>query len=262
MECQFYSGTNNAFFFKTGSQWSWSDNNTLPEPLRRVLEDHAHPDYNKFPYDIAFAMEPGAYSMCWKTKDDRDLYEADYLGQHYVKLGTFMAGKTENTVFGPYHSYFSTSKSGLSWQNLPPALETNIMDRLKLGRPKVVALGMRGAFVVLYDDSTLSHNLQGMYPALQSLMDNAEERSKRNSITFVALSPYVAGHYFVAFGNGTAQWNLPPQMNADVTTVCGSLRPLPAPAPAQPDTLLGATPNYQLAAHTGMALNSLFRPGW
>lgn len=48
-----------------------SDNNTLPEPLRRVLEDPNHPEFNKFPYDVALAMEPGVYSMCWKTKNDQ-----------------------------------------------------------------------------------------------------------------------------------------------------------------------------------------------
>ncbi|KAJ7146042.1 hypothetical protein C8R44DRAFT_756431 [Mycena epipterygia] len=190
------------------------------------------------------------------------MYEADYLGPHYAKLGTFMKSSTARTVFGPYHSYFSTSETGLSWQNLGATLETAIMDRLKLGRPETVALGVRGAYVVLYDDSTLQHNLQEMYPTLQPLLDNAEERTKRNSITYVALSPYNAGHFFVAFGDGTAQFNLPPVMHADVKTVCATLRPLPTAAASQPDTLLGATLNYQLAQSTGMALNSLFRPTW
>ncbi|KAJ6520615.1 hypothetical protein DFH09DRAFT_1194019 [Mycena vulgaris] len=256
-----YPGPRPDLLFTAGDR---SDNNTLPESLRRVLEDPTHPHFNKFPYDVALAMEPGVYGMCWQTKNDEEYYEGDYLGLHYAKLSTFMSGMSANTVFGPHRSYFSTSKSGLSWQNLPPALETHIMDRIKLGRPSVVALGMRGAYVVLYDDSTLAHDLQGLYPALQPLMDSADERSKRSSITCVALSPYVAGHYFVAFGNGTAQWNLPAEMEADVLSVCASLRPLPAAAAAsgQPDTVLGATLNFQLAQSTGMALNSLFRPGW
>ncbi|KAJ7468458.1 hypothetical protein FB451DRAFT_1256267 [Mycena latifolia] len=260
MDCQFSFGPNNSFFCKSSTHWSWSDNNTLPEPLRLILEDPNHPQFNKFPYDVALAMEPGVFSMCWKTKNDQDYYEADYLGPHYAKLGTFMANMTANTVFGPYHSYFSTSKSGLSWQNLPPALETIIMDRIKLGRPSTVALGLRGAFVVLFDDSTIGHNLQGLYPEVQALIDSAEERKKRNSITCVALSPYVAGHYFVAFGNGSAQWNLPAEMEADVRNVCASLRPLPARSSGQPDTLLGATLNYNLTRRTGLALNSLFLP--
>jgi hypothetical protein len=129
------------------------------------------------------------------------------------------------------------------------------MNRLKLGRPHTVVLGIRGAYVVLYDDSTLSHNLQGLYPALQAVMDSMEEQSKRNSITFVALNPYVAGHYFVAVGDGTAQWNLPHEMHTDVKSVVETLRPLPADTPAQPDT---ATSKFQLAAHTGMVMNNMF----
>ncbi|KAJ6526249.1 hypothetical protein DFH09DRAFT_1187827, partial [Mycena vulgaris] len=233
----------------------------LPESLRRVLEDPTHPHFNKFPYDVALAMEPGVYGMCWRTKNDEDCHEADYLGLHYAELSTFMSGMSANTAFGPYRSYFSTFKSGLSWQNLPPALETNIMDRIKLGRPSVVALGMRGAYVMLYE-STLAHDLPGLYPALQPLMDSADERNKHNSITCVALSPYVAGHYFVAFrfGNGTVQWNLPAEMEGDRRNVCASLRPLSAAASGQTDTVLGATLNFQLAQSTGMALNNLFRP--
>ncbi|KAJ6469040.1 hypothetical protein C8R47DRAFT_801514 [Mycena vitilis] len=121
-----------------------------------------------------------------------------------------------------------------------------MMNRIKLGRPKSVALGVRGAFVVLYDDSALSFNLLGQYPALQPLMDSVDERARRNSITFVALSPYNAEHYFVAFGNGTAQWNLPQHMHSDVKDVAGSLRPLPVAAPGQPNTLLGAALDFRL----------------
>ncbi|KAF8172789.1 hypothetical protein K438DRAFT_174268 [Mycena galopus ATCC 62051] len=187
---------------------------------------------------------------------------ADHLGPHYTKLAAFMTRKTARTVFGPYRSYFSTSDAGLSWQNLPPTLETDIMDRLKLGRPHTVALGVGGAWAVLYDDSTLSYSLQGLYPALQPILDSAEERNKRNSITYLALSPYVAGHYFVAFGNGTAQWNLPQEMHADVETVAKTLRPLPAAAPAQANSMLEATLNFQLAAHTNMVMNNVLFNRW
>ncbi|KAJ7601635.1 hypothetical protein DFH06DRAFT_1489318 [Mycena polygramma] len=245
---------------------SRSDNNTLPPSLRNVLENTNAPDYCKFPYDVALAMEAGVYAMCWKIKNDEDFYEADHLGQHYSKLGSFIAAKSANTVFGPYHSYFSTTAEGLSWQNLPPELETIMMNRIKLGRPKSVALGVRGAiqnFVAQNNPpSALSYNLLGQYSALQPLMDSADERARRNSTTFVALSPYNAEHYFVAFGNGTAQWNLPQQMHADVNDVAGSLRPLPAAAPGQPNTLLGAALNFQIAAQTNMALNNVFRAGW
>ncbi|KAJ7686782.1 hypothetical protein B0H17DRAFT_1071081 [Mycena rosella] len=235
MHCQFSFGPNNAFFFQVDSQWAWSDNNTLPQSLRLVLEDPAQPDYNKLPYDVALAMEPGVYGMCWRTKNDEDFYEADFLGPHYAKLGPFMGGMSAHT--------------------------TDIMGRIKLGRPETVALGMRGAYVVLYDDSVLSYSLQGLYPALQSLLDSAEERTKRNSIVYVALSPYTERDFFVAFGNGTAQWNLPAEMEADVRTVCAALRPLPSATPGQPNTTLGTVLDFQLAQTAGIAMTNLVTLG-
>ncbi|KAF7326968.1 hypothetical protein MVEN_02591000 [Mycena venus] len=263
MDCQISFGPNNAYFVKSDTWRAWSDNNTLPETLRRVLEDPNHPEYCQFPYDVAMAMEPGVYSMWYQGKNDVQFYEPEHLGPHYAKLAAFMVSKTTRTVFGPYHSYFSTSDAGLSWQNLPPTLETDIMNRLKLGRPHTVALGVKGAWVSLYDDSVLSHNLQGQYPGLQPFLDNAEERNKRNSITYVALSPYTAGHFFVAFGDGSAQWDLPKEMHVDVETVAKTLRPLPAAARPQADSMLQATLNFQVAAHANMAMNNLlFHHSW
>ncbi|KAJ6630139.1 hypothetical protein B0H10DRAFT_1939355 [Mycena sp. CBHHK59/15] len=171
MNCQFSFGPNNAYFCKSDTNWAWSDNNTLSEPLRRVLEDPDHPFATKFPYDVAFPMELGLYSMCWKAKDDCDYSQywtlahrivqptEDYLGSHYIKLGAFMGnGMTSHTVFGPYHGFFSS----LCWQNLPPALATDIMGRLKRWRLATVALGVCGAYVVLYDDG-VHHEKRKMF---------------------------------------------------------------------------------------------------
>ncbi|KAK7055369.1 hypothetical protein R3P38DRAFT_1353669 [Favolaschia claudopus] len=274
---QFSFGPNNAYFVKCDSMRAWyglnlpykvsppitrnrSDKNTLPEPLRHVLQDPNHAEYCKFPYDVAMAMEPGVYSMWWLAKNDIEYYEPDHLGPHYAKLAAFIAaGKTSRTVFGPQRSYFSSSSTGLSWQNLPASLETDITNRLKLGRPHTVALGVGGTWVTLYDDSQLSWILSEQYPGLQVFLDNAEERNKRNSIVYVALSPYVAGQYFVVFGNGTAQWNLPREMHADVETVVKAMRPLAQAAGARsPDGMLQATLNFQLAAHTNQVMNNFW----
>jgi hypothetical protein len=118
-----------------------------------------------------------------------------------------------------------------------------------------------GAWVVLYDDGKLAHNLQGLYPGLQPLLDNPEERNKRNSITYVALSPYVAGHYFAAFGNGTAIWNLPSVMHTDVESVAKTLRPLPT-RPAQPTSILEASLNFQVQNQANIAMNNLLFNRW
>ncbi|KAF8172788.1 hypothetical protein K438DRAFT_1981276 [Mycena galopus ATCC 62051] len=61
MDCQFSFGPNNAYFLKSDSWRAWSDNNTIPEPLRRVLEDPDNPEYCKFPYDVAHPIPAGPY---------------------------------------------------------------------------------------------------------------------------------------------------------------------------------------------------------
>ncbi|KAF8185839.1 hypothetical protein K438DRAFT_1836409 [Mycena galopus ATCC 62051] len=232
MDCDFSFGPNGAFFAKSDTIWAWSDNNTLPEPLRLILEDPNHPQANKFPYDVAFAMEPGIFCMSWKTVHGDDYFEELFLGPRYSKLAEFMrniARKGEHctrTVFGPNTSYFTISPSGYSWQNLPPALETDIMGRMKKGHPTTVALGVHGSFVVLYSDGNVSFEVAEHYPAVDAMIRNSAENSRRKGIEFIALSPYSVSQYYVAFGDGSASWNIPTEWTVDVTTVTKSLRPV------------------------------------
>nr|GAT48616.1 predicted protein [Mycena chlorophos] len=223
MDCQFSFGPNGAYFLKSDSRWAWSDHN-LPETLRRVLADPNDPLYCKSPADVAFAMEPGVYSMCWTTKSNQEMYEADYLPPNYAKLAKFIAGRSAHTTFGSNQSYFSTTKTGLSWQNLPPELETHIMSRIRIGRPHTIALGVNGAWIGLWDDGQLffsAAQLKSYYPDLFELTQNEAETKKRKGIAYVALSPFVAGQWFATFGDGSSLFNLPRTMHEDRAERCG-----------------------------------------
>ncbi|KAJ7468457.1 hypothetical protein FB451DRAFT_1400835 [Mycena latifolia] len=234
MDCQFSFGPNGAFFCKSDTIWAWSDNNTLPEPLRLILEDPHHPQANKFPYDVAFPMEHGMFSMAWKTVKGEDYYEELFLGPRYSKLAEFMrniaqAGEhTTRTVFGPNASYFTFSTSGFSWQHLPPVLESDIVGRMKKAFPTSVALGIHGAFVVLYGDGNVTFDVATHYPAVDAMIRNAPDNARRKGISFIALNPHAAGQYYVAYGDGSASWNLPNDWSADVTTVSKTLRAVTA----------------------------------
>ncbi|KAJ7452168.1 hypothetical protein B0H11DRAFT_1927589 [Mycena galericulata] len=243
MDCQFSFGPNGAFFCKSDTIWAWSDNNTLPEPLRLILEDPNHPQANKFPYDVAFPVEPGMFSMSWKTVRGEDYYEGKtdhndtpelFLGPRYSKLAEFMrsiaqAGEhTTRTVFGPNASYFTMSSSGFSWQNLPSVLEHDMVGRMKKGLPTTVTLGMNGAFVVLYGDGNVTFDVATHYPAVDAMIRNSAENARRKGIAYISLSPYAAGQYYLAYGDGSASWNLPTEWSLDVTTVSKSLRPVTA----------------------------------
>ncbi|KAJ6598648.1 hypothetical protein B0H10DRAFT_2085240 [Mycena sp. CBHHK59/15] len=165
------------------------------------------------------------FSMSWKTVWGEDCHEELFLGPKYAKLADFMrniaqaGGHTTRTVFGPNASYFSISPSGFSWQNLPPVLEQDIMGRMKKGVPTNVALGMHGAFVVLYSDGNVTFDVATHYPAVDAMVRNSGENAQRKGIAFIALSPYAAGQYYVAYGDGSASWNLPNEWSEDVTTL-------------------------------------------
>ncbi|KAJ7026691.1 hypothetical protein C8F04DRAFT_1296271 [Mycena alexandri] len=198
MDCQFSFGPNNSYFLKSDSRWAWSDHNTLPHPLLRVLEDPNDPNY----------------------------YEADYLGQHDVKLAF-------------HRRPASAAKCAQDEYHEPPEAQAPSASGTRILRCVV-------------------RRLNPFPQPTGNVLHAATAIGK--SITCIALSPYFAGHYFVAFSDGSAQRNLPQEMHTDVKDVVGSPRPFPAAAPAQ--TLLGATLKYQLAVHTGMALNRMFRTCW
>ncbi|KAJ6469039.1 hypothetical protein C8R47DRAFT_801413 [Mycena vitilis] len=177
-------------------------------------------------------MEPGMWSGAWKTVKGEDWYEELFLGPRYTKLAEYIRNiaqsgeHTTRTVFGPNASYFTISPSGFSWQNLPPVLENDMVGRLKKGHPTNVALGLNGAFVVLYSDGNVTFDVATHYPAVDAMIRNSAENARRKGITFVALSPHAAGQYYVAYGDGSASWNLPNDWSVDVTTVSKSLRPV------------------------------------
>ncbi|KAF7297119.1 hypothetical protein MIND_00944800 [Mycena indigotica] len=265
MDCQFSFGPNGAFFVKSSTLWAWSDHK-LPEPLRSVLEDTNNPLHCKQPHDVAFAIEPGVYSMYWTTKANQEMYEADYLPSYYSKLAAFIANKSARTTFGPNHSYFSTTESGLSWQNLPDVLETTILNRIRIGRPHTVALGVQGAWIVLFEDGHISFSvpqLQNLYPNVFALIHNAEENKKRKGIAYVALNPFATGQYFMAFGDGSSLFTLPNEMHREVQGVAATIRPLPAGNSGGGNDAAGlmvASAKFQLAVQQNMAMQSLFYP--
>ncbi|KAJ7270772.1 hypothetical protein B0H12DRAFT_1067408 [Mycena haematopus] len=196
--------------------------------------------------------------MSWRTVKGEDYYEELFLGPKYTKLAEFMRNIAQNgehctrTVFGPNTSYFAVSPSGYSWQNLPPVLENDIISRMKKGTPTTVALGVHGSFVVLYSNGNVTFEVAQHYPAVDAMIRNAAENTRRKGIAFIALSPYAAGQYYVAYGDGSASWNIPTEWTVDVTTVSKSLRPVGS-ARASTVPAMGGFAGFTTAGATGPA---------
>ncbi|KAJ7083597.1 hypothetical protein B0H15DRAFT_850073 [Mycena belliarum] len=223
-----FSFAPNRSYFVIGSlyPYAWSDN-TLPARLLRLIENRGDPLALDTPYDVAFPMEPDTFCISWKATSGKEYYEEDYLGPQYARLADYIRSvgtkgeRTARTVFGPGASYFSTSPSGYSWQNLPLALEVDIQADLQTRRPTTVALGVQGSYVVLYDDGTVKFDLHDLYHMLESCLLDGEETARRTGITYVALNPFVAGEYYAVYGDGSTAWNLPPAWSSDVIAVSG-----------------------------------------
>ncbi|KAJ7936092.1 hypothetical protein B0H13DRAFT_1853785 [Mycena leptocephala] len=196
------------------------------------------------PHDVAFPMEPGMYVLCWQTTAGEEWYE----GPNYVRLAAFVrsvatsGGRTTRTVFGPGSSYFSISPSGYSWQNLPPALQDDMSSGIKKRRPTTVALGVQGTYAVLYDDGSVSFDLRGQYPLVESLLRNTQESSRRRGIMYVALNPFLAGEYYAVYGDGSTSWSLPTAWSPDVTAVSQMLAQETAAPPAYVTHIAASTP--------------------
>ncbi|KAJ6567543.1 hypothetical protein B0H10DRAFT_2111235 [Mycena sp. CBHHK59/15] len=154
-----------------------------------------------------------------------------FLGPAYADLGQFMksvvedGGHTTRTAFGPGSSYFSTSSSGYSWQNIPRSLEVDIHRRIKTRWPTNVALGVEGSYVVLYNDGTVACDLRGHYPTVEAIIQNTQEVARRRGIAFLSLNPFFPGEYYAAFGDCSASWNLPATWGPHVAAVSRTLRP-------------------------------------
>ncbi|KAJ7494014.1 hypothetical protein FB451DRAFT_1164882 [Mycena latifolia] len=243
----------------------------MPAGLLHLLQDRTHPQAVDTPYDVAFPMEPETYAVCWRTTSGEDWYEAQLppdacLGPDYARLARFIrdvaaAGRhTSRTVFGPGASYFSTAPSGYSWQNLPPGLEDDMYNCMKLRRPSTVALGVQGSYVVVYDDGIVTFDLRSQYPLVEALLRDGAEISRRRGVTYIALNPFVPGEYYAVYGDGSAAWNLPTDWSADVGTISRGIVPVSdaAPGGTSPAPVVQGPPAY--AAQTPTAYPAAPRP--
>ncbi|KAF8209709.1 hypothetical protein K438DRAFT_1929672 [Mycena galopus ATCC 62051] len=218
MNCQFSFGPNNSYFCATAGGWVCSEN-ALPAAVYRVFIDENHARAMDTPWDVAFAVDEGSYTVRWRAKNDKNYQRPGKIpvDSNYARLGRFMAGNNPTlTTFGPGFSYFSFSRTGCSWQNLPPALEESIQNCMNVRRPACVALGVEGTYIVIFGDGTVMFDLQGKYPEAETIIQN---RAKRNGLGYIALSPFRAGYHYAVCRDGSSHWNLPASWKEQVMAV-------------------------------------------
>ncbi|KAF7303946.1 hypothetical protein MIND_00625300 [Mycena indigotica] len=237
MNCQFTFGPNRSYFCSADSYYVWSQG-SIPTSLQRILQDHRHPQAMATPYDVAFPMEPDAYSLCWRTTRGELCSEASQLASQYSRITRFLRTSTTTynvpttrTVFGPNASFFSMSQRGYSWQNLPHPLEEDLQTSLRIRRPTSIALGAHGAYVALYNDGTVNFDLRGLYPLVDAIIRDTQEATRRKGILYLSLNPHVPGEFYLVFGDASAKWNIPSAWTSDVTSVSREIKPIEMSSP-------------------------------
>jgi hypothetical protein len=111
-----------------------------------------------------------------------------------------------NLTLGPGGSYFTTTKDGPVYRDIPTKLHEQI-ETAKDRRPRQVALGRHESFVCLWDDDTISYSVNLAYSGLaQKLQDYMDSNGKPPA--FVALNPYDTDSWFLADASGQCAWSL------------------------------------------------------
>jgi hypothetical protein len=110
--------------------------------------------------------------------------------------------KRVSLTIGPKGSYFAGFGSSRLTHALPEDTQTSIEN--SKSPPRQVALGIKGAWVVLYEDGSRDWNLRHGYPCLAStniLTNNA------NKVVFVALNPYREDAFLTVLEDGQCSFN-------------------------------------------------------
>ncbi|KAF8212646.1 hypothetical protein K438DRAFT_1751086 [Mycena galopus ATCC 62051] len=183
MKYQFSFGPNKSYVCNVSGLTAWdvpSSDDGLPVEVLSIIKNRKHPKAMATPHDVALSMEQGSCLMRWTDIDGKTWKQEFNLDSNYARLVRFVRNaKPTRTTFGPGFSYFSISPSGCSWQNIPPALEDDIQNCMKIRQPTCVALGIKGAYVVIYSDGAVSFELHGEYP---NAADTIRNRSTRGGL--------------------------------------------------------------------------------
>jgi hypothetical protein len=110
--------------------------------------------------------------------------------------------KKVSLTIGPKGSYFARYESSQMTHELPEDTQASIDN--SESPPRQVALGIKGAWVALYEDGSREWNLRHAYPGLSStdiLTNDA------NKVVFVALNPYREDAFLTVLEDGNCNYN-------------------------------------------------------
>ena len=125
-------------------------------------------------------------------------------------------------VFGSAGSYFARTHKAMDWYGLPKGLD-RILESGKNGKgldkkTRTVAMGLKGTWVVVWQDGTCEYDLGGLYPNLEEKFKahgNKDVNVSRNHflekvlrcidilLQWISLSVHTRKHFFLSYTDGS-----------------------------------------------------------
>ncbi|RDI87603.1 hypothetical protein Vi05172_g2196 [Venturia inaequalis] len=123
-----------------------------------------------------------------------------------------------NLVLGPKGSYFTTTKDGPVYRDIPTQLHEKIRSQALIDvKPRQVSLGQHDSYICLWDDSTISYSLNLSYTGLAEKMQEYIDK-KLIPPAYVAMNPYDSYSWFLVGADGQCAWQL---QNMDASAIKG-----------------------------------------
>ncbi|KAF2467247.1 uncharacterized protein BDR25DRAFT_317004 [Lindgomyces ingoldianus] len=211
----FVFGPNNTFFFDCPKSWKFHN---IPASLRSLMNASMSPAYRiAQPYCLALGPQNNSAEPIWyigcKVCDGQEkiFYSQNTFDINYPDLSRWIktipnAPRQCVITFGPALSFFACAPGlGSIWAGIPGDLSDKVQKAFDT--PCNVSLGMNNAWFVMWPDGYYAWKFYGGYATLDKILDAAEPRS----VSYLAVSPYNADQYFVAFKDRTVKYNLSPE---------------------------------------------------
>ncbi|KAH7064197.1 hypothetical protein BKA63DRAFT_497031 [Paraphoma chrysanthemicola] len=210
-DVHFAFGSQSWYWGRLGGRWRFPTTS-----VRSNASDWSTFGINE-PYWVAFKHDTGVFmGGCDEDGDARvtHTWNDGYIVESrdaYIKLYHWLAEQVQKDVekvrdvsisIGPKGSYFARCGTSHIAHALPKDLQKAIEE--SESPPVSVALGIKGAWILLMADGTRDWNLRHAYPTLAST-DNLTDNS--NKVVFAALNPYVEDGCFLVAEDGCCTLN-------------------------------------------------------
>ncbi|KAK0619633.1 hypothetical protein B0T14DRAFT_566463 [Immersiella caudata] len=114
------------------------------------------------------------------------------------------------------NDYIAANSSTGAWRTWNASARLNgQMQNFAAKNVRAMAMGMNGAYVILYTDATFYYACSNNYPTLSKLLEN----TMRGELVFVAMNPYRRDEYFVVLANSQVHIKASAVLERHVETV-------------------------------------------